>query len=109
MYDRGQRRSGRIGASAFLHHKVGGTISKMMVLRNTDTSLCGNTGAVAMLVINGHPVAFGDITKKGSSIQHEAPHGAKVAAVVHTIPLFNDIMCVRLGELTVHLDECDLV
>lgn len=100
---------GESGASAFLHHKVTSHHSKMMVLRCTDKSLCPNTGAVAMLIVNGVPEASGDITTVGSSIQHEVPAGANVCAVIHTIPLFNEVMCVRLGELNVHLDECELV
>ena len=100
---------GESGASSLLIHTVGGPTSKMVVLRNTGTSLCPNTGAVAALIENGVPVAVGNLTTLGSSIQSEAAPGANIAAVIHTFPMFNRVVCVRLGELTVQLDECDLV
>ncbi len=82
-----------------------------MVLRNVASTLCGDTGAVAMLVVNGKPVAQGNITKVGSSIQTPAAvgKGGVVVAIVHTLPLFNEIICSRIGELSVVLNECDLV
>ena len=101
---------GESGASSFLFHKLDAKIQKIMVLRNVESSLCPNTGAVAMLVVNGKPVAQGDITKVGSSIQTDTVGaGDVVVAIVHTVPLFNEIVCIRLGELSVVLDECDLV
>jgi len=62
-----------------------------------------------MLVVNDKPVAQGDITKKGSSIQTPATVGSGdvVTAIIQTFPLFNNIKCVQLGELSVVLDECD--
>ena len=100
---------GESGASTLILHQVTGRIQKLMVLRNTETSLCPNTGAIAVLVVNGKPKAYGNITAQGSSIQTTANPGDRVAAIVHTVPLFNEIVCVRLGELTVRLDQCDLV
>lgn len=100
---------GESGASTLLHHVFSEKIQKLFVLRNVDSSLCGNTGAVAMLVVGGVPAAYGDITEVGSSIQTEVGPGNDVVAIVHTVPLFNDVHCVRLGELSVELDECDLV
>lgn len=100
---------GESGASTLILHQVTGKIQKLMVLRTTESSLCGNTGAVALLVVNGKPVAYGNITAQGSSIQATANPGEWVAAIVHTVPLFNEIFCIRLGELSVQLDECDLV
>lgn len=100
---------GEPGASTFITHRVTGTIQKLMVLRTTKTSLCGDTGAVAVLVVNGNPVAYGNITAHGSSIQTTANPGEWVTAIVHTVPLNNGIVCVRLGELSVQLDQCDLV
>jgi len=72
-----------------------------------ESSLCPNTGAVAMLVVNGQPVAQGDMTDVGTSIEALVNTGDVVAAVIHTIPKFNDIVCIRLGELSVVLQECD--
>jgi hypothetical protein len=100
---------GESGASALLTHTVGGPTSKIIILRNVETSLCPNTWGVACLFVNGIPVASGNISVEGSSIQAEAAPGSNVAAVVHTVPNFNRISCVRLGELLVNLDECDLV
>lgn len=100
---------GESGSSSLLIHTVSGPTSKMIVLRNAGSSLCPNTGAVAILTVNGLPVAFGSITAPGGSIQYEASPGSQIAAVIHTIPLFNGILCVRLGELTAKLQECDLV
>lgn len=100
---------GESGASSLVIHEVKSKISKLMVLRNVETSLCPNTGAAAMLVVNGAVEASGMITRQGSSIQAEAQPGASVVGIVHTVPLFNEIVCVRLGELRFRLDECDLV
>jgi hypothetical protein len=102
---------GESGASSFLSHKVKAKIRKIMVLKNVKSDLCPNTGAVAMLAVNGVTVAHGNITKVGSSIQTPGTvkHGDVVVAIVHTIPFFNQISCVRLGELNVELRECDLV
>jgi hypothetical protein len=105
----GQGGVGESGASTLISHQVTGKVQKLMVLRTTDTSLCGNTGAVAVLVVDGNPTAQGNITAQGSSIQTTANPGEWVAAIVHTVPLFNEIVCVRLGELSVQLDQCDLV
>lgn len=99
---------GESGASSFLSHTVGGAISKIIVLRTVHTSLCPNTGAVGMLVVNGLPVASGELSVAGSTIQAEAASGAHVAAIVHTVPLFNRVVCIRLGELSVALEECEL-
>ena len=100
---------GESGATCLTHHVVTGSTSKMMVLKNVETSLCPNTGAVAILVVDGAVAAHGVITELGSSIQAEAKPGANVIAITHTIPLFNEIACVRLGELDVELQECELV
>jgi hypothetical protein len=100
---------GESGASLFLSHTVGGPISKFIVLRNVNTSLCPNTGAVGLLVVNGLPVASGELSAAGSAIHTEATAGAHVAAIVHTVPLFNGVVCIRLGELSVTLEECDRV
>lgn len=100
---------GESGASSQVAHQVGGKINKLMVLRTVESSLCPNTGAAAILAVNGDVRAAGPITGVGSSIQAEAAPGDWVVGIVHTIPLFNDIHCVRLGELSFRLDECDLV
>jgi hypothetical protein len=102
---------GESGASSFLLHKVTAKIQKLMVLKNVKSSLCPNTGAVGMLVVNGNPVAQGNLTKVGSSIQTPGTvkSGDVVVAIVHTVPNFKQIVCIRLGELNVELRECDLV
>lgn len=100
---------GESGASSMVVHQVSATIAKLMVLRTVDSSLCPNTGAVAILSVNGDVQASGTITAVGSSIQAEAGPGDWVVGIVHTVPLFNDIHCIRLGELSYRLDECDFV
>jgi hypothetical protein len=102
---------GESGASSFLWYKVKAKRQKIMVLRNVGSSLCPNTGAVGMLAVNGTPVAQGDLTKGRGSIQTPGTvkRGDVVVAIIHTVPLFNKILCIRLGELSVELSECDLV
>ena len=79
----------------------------MAILRNAKSSFCANTGAVGVLVVNGQPTAQGDLTEVGSSIQASVSSGDVVAAIIHTVPKFNEISCIRLGELSVALLECD--
>ena len=100
---------GESGASSQLTHKVQCKIAKLMVLKTAESSLCPNTGAVGILMVNGIPQVFGDLTQPGSAIQTEAQPGDNVVAIIHTVPLFNEIVCIRLGELKVVLNECDLV
>ena len=99
---------GESGASSILVHQHEETTSeKIAVLRNVDLNFCPNTSAVGMLVINGQPTAQGDLTAIGSSLQSSVSSGDVVVAIIHTVPKFNDISCVRLGELSVVLLECD--
>ncbi len=100
---------GESGASLQLIHQLQSQIAKLMVLKTSSTNLCANTGAVGILIVNGIPQAFGDLTVAGSTIQAEAQPGDNVVAIIHTVPLFNKINCIRLGELNVVLSECDLV
>lgn len=100
---------GESGASSQLTHQVQGKIAKLMVLRTSKSSLCENTGVVGILIINGTPLAFGDLTQPESTIQAEAQPGDNVVAIIHTVPLFNQVNCIRLGELNVVLSECELV
>jgi hypothetical protein len=100
---------GASGASAQVTHKVGGPTSKIIVLRTVDTSLCPDTGAAALLVVNGIHFTVGRITAKGSSIQTEARPSDQVAAIVHTYPLFNGVTCVWPGELAFILEECQII
>jgi hypothetical protein len=100
---------GESGSQAVVTHQVKSKISKLMVLKTVETSLCPNTGAAAALLVNGSLAAAGIITNPGSSIQAEAPPDAWVVGIVHAFPLFNEIACIRLGELTFVLEECDFV
>ena len=99
---------GESGATALVAHKVTGKNEIVMVVRNVGSSLCPNTGAVAMLVVNGVPVSHGNITDAKNSIQASAKPGDQVVALVHAIPLFNQIVCIRLGELDFTLEQCEL-
>jgi len=100
---------GESGASQLLTHSVEAATSKMVVLRNVDSSLCPNTWALASLFVNGVPVASGNVSEKGSSIQAEVSPGGSISAIVHAVPNFNRVVCVRLGEASFTLEECDLV
>ena len=99
---------GESGATSLLHHEVTGKLEIVMIVRNIGSSLCGNMAAVATLVVNGKAAAHGIITAAKSSIQASARPGDHVIALIHMIPLFNGVMCVRLGELDFTLDQCDL-
>jgi hypothetical protein len=98
---------GEPGPSARLEHTVGPE-NKIMVLRTTSTSLCPNTGALAILATGG-TTASGDMARVGAAIQADAVAGSNVTALISTVPLSNGIVCVRLGELDVKLQECDIV
>ena len=100
---------GESGASALLIHSIKGPHSKMIVLRNVESSLCPNTWALASLFVNGTPMASGNISTEGSSIQVEVSSGGNVAALIQAVPNFNRVSCVRLGEASINLEECDLV
>lgn len=100
---------GESGASEIMAHQVTGPNNKMVVLRTTGSSLCANTGAVAIMLVNGAIVTSDVITAPGSIVQTEAAPGDLVSVIVHSFPLLNGIMCVRLGELEISLQECELV
>lgn len=99
---------GESGASKLLHHEVTGDREIVIVVRNVNTSLCPNTGAVALILVNGEPAAHGIITKPKNSVQVSAKRGDQVVAIVHTIPLFNGVSCIRLGNLEFTLEQCEL-
>ena len=99
---------GESGATSMLYHRVTGKKEIVMVVRTVNTSLCPNTGAVAVLLVNGKSVAHAIITDLKSSIQTSAKPGDDVIALVHAFPLFNGIACIRLGELDFTLEQCDL-
>lgn len=99
---------GESGASSFVHHKATGRTDINVKVQNDKTSLCPNTGAIAVVAVNGEPVKFGNLTKSESSIAVAVKPGDNVIVVVHTIPLFNEIACIRLGELDFSLEQRDL-
>ena len=99
---------GESGADCFLHHVPTGGTHSVYLLRTVKTTLCPNTGAVAMLLVNGVPQAHGVITAQGSSLRVEANSGDHVIVLIHAIPLFNEISCIRLGELQVELSVHDV-
>ncbi|MEM7215502.1 MAG: hypothetical protein AAF423_08165 [Pseudomonadota bacterium] len=96
---------GESGASSILQHRIDPGPRRNMIARTADSSLCGNTGVVALLTVNGEPVAHGNLTQVGTSIQAEVRGGDNVALVAHTVPLFNGIVCIRLGEIEISLEE----
>ena len=98
---------GEPGMTSMLHHRVKGGRKKLLVLSTVTSSLCGNTGVVALLVVNGAPEVHGTLTQLESTIQVEATPGDRVIAIAHAIPLYNEIQCIRLGELKFELSERD--
>lgn len=100
---------GESGSSRLVHTIVEGEIQKLALVRTVETNLCQNTGALAVITVNGQPAAHGMISELGSSIQAEVNPGDTVCAIVTAIPLFNEIQCIVLGELTFNLEICDLV
>jgi uncharacterized Zn-binding protein involved in type VI secretion len=101
-------RVGETGASTLLVHEVEANLAKMMVVRKQDSSLCPNTGVIATLSVNCKPVACANLTDD-DPLSAEVQPGDTVTLIVHTIPMFNGIMCARLGDFDFQLDECDLV
>ena len=100
---------GESGSFEMIMHRLPSTLQKNIVLRNVKSSLCPNTGAFAVLLVNGEIVDSGVITEEGASVQAEAGPDDQIIATVHSFPLFNKINCIRLGELDVALEECDLI
>ena len=49
------------------------------------------------------------MSTEGSSIQVEVSAGGIGAALIQAVPNFNRVSCVRLGEASINLEECDLV
>lgn len=100
---------GEIAESVMLTHQLSSEYSKMLVLRRKESSLCPNTGVIAIVVIDGEVVASGSINSEGSTLTHELQQNETAVVVVRTVPVFNDIVCIQLGELSFDLEECDLI
>ncbi|ETX00449.1 MAG: hypothetical protein ETSY2_39075 [Candidatus Entotheonella gemina] len=100
---------GESGPTAMVNHTVKAETEIMMIVKTVDTSLCPNTGALALMFKNGVLVAHGVITDEGASIQNAADPGDQIVVYVATFPIPNEIVCVRLGDLTFHLIQQDLV
>ncbi len=98
---------GESGAFSQLIYQVPGKGVNFVVLKTTESSLCPNTGAVGVIVVNGTPETVGDLTKPGSLLKVNVKPNDSVVAIISTVPLFNDIHCIRLGELCVTLSACD--
>jgi hypothetical protein len=99
---------GESGATVILLHQVvSGRGDKVLVLKSVSSSLCPNQGVIASLIVDGVPIATEAISEIGSSIQVTAAPGANIAAVAHMVPLFNRVVCARLGELRLELRECE--
>lgn len=100
---------GENGPTAMVNYTVKAKTEIIMIVKTVDTSLCGNTGAFALMFKNGKLVAHGAITDEGAAIQHTANPGDEIVVYVATFPIPNDIVCVRLGDLTFHVIQHDLV
>lgn len=70
-----------------------------LCLLNAKSSLCPNTGAIAVIYVNNTAIKKVDITKVGSGTTFTAKNKDVVTVVVSTYPINNGIICVRLGEL----------
>ncbi len=100
---------GESGPTAIVNYTVKAKTEILMLVRTVDTSLCGNTGAFALMFKNGMLVAHGAITDDGASIQHTADPGDDIVVYVATFPIPNEIVCVRLGDLYFHVIQHELV
>ncbi len=100
---------GESGSFEILTHTVAGQSSRIIKLVTTETSLCPNTGATGQIIVNDEPRVHGEISAARSTLQTEAQPNDRVAAIITSYPRFNGVQCIRLGELTVELQECDLV
>ena len=90
---------GESGPTAMLNYTVKAKTDVTIVVKTTDTTLCGNTGAFALMFKNAALVAHGDITNDGAAIQHTAEPGDDMVVYVATFPIPNEVVCVRLGDL----------
>ena len=70
-----------------------------LCLQNLNSSLCPNTGAFALIYVDGSLVASGVITAVGSSIPFVAQAGSTVKVLVPTFSINNGIQCIWLGNL----------
>ena len=98
---------GESGESSQIYHQVDGDEEGVIVVRTSNSTLCANTGAVSVLLINGQPVNTGMLAAEGG-MQASAIPGDHVVVVVHTVPLFNDTQCVLFGELEYVVRQCRL-
>lgn len=98
---------GESGSSTTVNYTVKACTKTMMIVRTVDTSLCGNTGAFALMFNNGVLVANGIITDDGAAIRHMAAPGDEISVYVATFPIPNGVMCIRLGELAFHVMQQD--
>jgi hypothetical protein len=100
---------GQSGLFGILSHTVQGPTRKLMVLRTVQSGLCPSHGAVATLTIDGVLAGTQDMSTGGGILQAEAAPGAMVLAAIALVPKNNGVLCVQLGDVTVRLDECELV
>ncbi|ETX01410.1 MAG: hypothetical protein ETSY1_07540 [Candidatus Entotheonella factor] len=100
---------GENGPTAIVNYTVKAETEIMMLVKTVDTSLCPNTGAFALMFKNGMLVAHGVITDEGASIQNAADPGDDIVVYVATFPIPNEIVCVRLGDLSFNVIQQDLV
>lgn len=98
---------GESGTAALLIHRSNSIDDKVVVLRTVSSSLCGNQAVIASLIVDGVPVQTAILDRVGDSLRTTVKPGSDVVATLALIPRFNDIVCIRLGELQVELGECD--
>ena len=94
---------GECGSPVTVPYIVTDEDTKKITVKTVETSLCGNTGAFAFVFRNGKLADQGIITKLGSTLMTKAEKGDNIVVFATLFPLFNGIVCIRLGNLDFHL------
>ena len=96
---------GESGESSQAYHQVTGETEIIMVARASGSNLCPNHTAVAVLLVNGK-LADAGVISDAKSIQANAKPDDQIAVALQSIPLFNGVECIVLGELKYRLEQC---
>ncbi|MDJ0704126.1 MAG: hypothetical protein QNJ46_12655 [Leptolyngbyaceae cyanobacterium MO_188.B28] len=95
---------GECGNNVTVPYMVPKGISKVAV-KIEENSLCPNTDALAYITGSSIDPLVGPvfITDEGSSLMANVAAGDNIVLYVTLAPLFNGIVCIRLGTLNFHL------
>lgn len=100
---------GECGSTATVEYNVAAPTHINMLVKTVESSLCGNTGALAFIFRNGEEVAHGRLTGPGAMLQAEAAPGDQIVVFALTYPIPNEIVCVRQGNLDFEVIQMDFV